>query len=164
MFSRAMELRKSMNESSECTFQAMITADYGDVLYEFHMDCAVDSSGNVKFSVVSPESIAGITGIITAEEAAITFDDKVLAFPMLADAQITPVTAPWIFIRTLRGGFLTGCSKDNDYICLYLDDSYEEQALHLEIYADLSMVPQYVEVIWKDRHILTMRIKDFTIK
>ena len=160
-----MELRKSVTEATECTFQALITADYGDVLYEFQMDCAADSEGNLQFTVVSPQSIAGIAGHIAEDHAAITFDDKILAFPALADDQITPVTAPWVFIRTLRGGYITGCSTENDdMICLYINDSYEEEALQLEIYTDHAMIPKFVEIIWDECRILSMRIINFTVR
>ena len=81
---RAMTLRAKLL-ASECSFDAKITADYGDKLYVFAMTCQGDSRGNLTFTVTEPESIAGITGNISSGEGKLTFDDTVLQFPLLAD-------------------------------------------------------------------------------
>lgn len=164
LISKAMDLRKSVLEAKNCTFQTIITADYGDVIYTFQMDCVADNTGSVKFTVTDPETISGITGIIDQEQSKLTFEDKVLAFPMLAENQITPVSAPWVFINTLRGGYLSGCSAENDGYCIYIDDSYEEYPLHLLIHIDKALMPYYAEIIWNERRILTLDVRNFTIQ
>lgn len=160
----AMELRKKLLEAQSCSFTAVITADYGDALYTFHMACAANSAGSLQFTVTDPETIAGITGSISRDSAALTFDDKVLAFPMLADGELSPVSAPWIFLNTLRSGYLTGCSQEKDGLCIYIDDSFEDNPLHLMIYTDQDAVPVSAEIIWQERRILTLDIRDFTIQ
>ena len=87
-----------------------------------------------------------------------------LAFPVLADDQLTPVSAPWIFLNSLRSGYLTGCSREEDGICIYIDDSFEENALHLEIYTDENMTPVRAEIIWQDRRVLSIDIRNFTLQ
>ena len=161
---RAMELRKQILSAENCTYQTVITADYEDVLYTFQMDCDVDNSGVLQFTVTDPESIQGITGRITDSQSSLTYDDKILAFPLLTEGELTPVSAPWIFISTLRSGYLTGCSKEKDGYCLYIDDSYEEYPLNLTIYTDDTMLPTYAEIIWQSRRILTLDIQNFTIR
>ena len=161
---RAMELRKQILSAENCTYQTVITADYEDVLYTFQMDCDVDNSGVLQFTVTDPESIQGITGRITDSQSSLTYDDKILAFPLLTEGELTPVSAPWIFISTLRSGYLTGCSIEKDGYCLYIDDSYEEYPLNLTIYTDDTMLPTYAEIIWQSRRILTLDIQNFTIR
>ena len=160
----AMDLRKKVLAAESCSFQAVITADYGDELYTFQMDCITDSVGNLQFTVTDPETISGITGTIAQDSAALTFDDKVLAFPMLADNQLTPVSAPWIFVNTLRSGYLTGCSREEADFCIYIDDSYQDNPLHLEIETDSRMNPVSVQIIWQDRRVLCMDIRDFRMQ
>lgn len=160
---QAMDLRKSILDADSCSFHAVITADYGDEVYSFQMECDADSTGVLRFSVTDPETISGIAGQITGEEASLTFDNTVLAFPMLAEGQLTPVSAPWIFLNALRGGYLTGCSREEEGICIYIDDSYEENALHLEICTDENTVPVRAEIIWKDRRVLSMDIRNFAL-
>ena len=109
---KAIQLRNQLLGSDGCSFRATITADYGDKLYNFIMDCVSDKDGNLKFVVASPETISGITGEISDHSGALTFDDKVLTFPTMAEGQITPVSAPWVFIKTLRNGYMNSCTKD----------------------------------------------------
>lgn len=165
LLDKALALRESILTSSRCAFTAVITADYSNAIYTFQIDCEEDSMGNVMaFTVTDPDSISGITGQISRENAALTFDDRVLVFSKLAEEQLVPVTGPWIFLHALKSGYLTGCGREVDGYCIYLDDSYEENLLYLQIYTDDSFVPTRAEIIYKDRRVLTMDIKNFTLQ
>ena len=164
LLKQATDLRKTILEADSCTFQTVITADYGDRLYTFQMDCTADNTGNLQFVVTDPETICGITGTISHKSSALTFDDKVLAFPMLANDQLTPVSTPWIFINTLRSGYIVGCSKTDEEICILIDDSYEENPLHLEVYTDIHMTPIHTDIFWNQQRILSADIRNFTIQ
>lgn len=158
---RAMALRSKMLVS-RCTFTAQITADYGDKLYEFTMDCQADANGNLQFSVCQPESIAGVTGQVSQSEGKLTFDnDKAVAFELLADGQLAPVAAPWVLIRTLRSGYLTSCAQEGEMLRVAIDDSYEEDALHLDIWLDSQDLPARGEILWQGRRILSIRVVNF---
>ena len=91
MLDRAMTLRASLLACESCTFDAAITADYGDEIHTFEMQCDGDNDGNLEFRVTKPDSIAGITGVIAAGEGKLAFDDTAVAFPLLAEGQVTPV-------------------------------------------------------------------------
>ena len=160
---QAMDLRKHILESQGCTFQATVTADYDKTIYTFQMDCTIDSNGLLQFTVTDPDTISGITGNISKVQSSLTFDDKVLAFPLLSEGLPTPVSGPWLFINALRSGYLTGCSNDEGKLAIYLNDSYEENPLHLQIHTDEKCCPIYAEVIWQDRRVLSMDIRGFII-
>ncbi len=153
----ALALRGAILQAESCSFTAVVTADYGDQIYSFTLDCVCNKQGDVTFTVQEPESIAGITGKITADGGNLTFDDKVLAIPMLTDDQITPVSAPWILMRTLRGGYITSCADGR----ITIDDSYADDALTLDITLDRQKLPQLAEIYWKNRRILTVEIASF---
>lgn len=159
--SKALMLRNSMLEKEGCSFSAVVTADYGEELYLFSLSCRADHSGDLTFTVTAPATISGITGKITDSGGSITFDDKILAFPMMADGQITPVTAPWIFIKTLRSGYLNACSNwDNGYQ-ISIDDSYRSDALHLNISVNADNLPIEGEIIWQNHRVVSIAISDF---
>ena len=160
---RAMNLRAKLL-ASECSFDAKITADYGDKLYVFAMTCQGDSRGNLTFTVTEPESIAGITGIISQDGGKLTFDDTALAFPLMADDQLTPVSAPWIFLKTLRGGYLTSANTEEELLHLTIDDSYEEDALQLDIWLDGQNHPVQADILYDGRRILTVQVNNFTLQ
>lgn len=160
---RGMALRSSLLQASSCSFDAEITADYGDKIHMFSMSCQGNSQGDITFTVTAPESISGITGVVDSEGGKLTFDNTALHFDHLADDQVTPVSAPWIFLKTLRSGYLTSAGREEDQLRLSIDDSYEEDALHLDIWLDSKEIPVRAEIVYDGRRILSLSVKNFVI-
>ncbi len=158
----AQALRTKLRTGNGCSFIAHITADYGEALYNFSLFCEADQNGNIKFSVLEPKSIAGISGTITGQGGKLTFDDKALAFETIADGQITPVTAPWVLMMTLHGGYLNGCTATDEGFLLTIDDSYRDDALRLNVRIGRDYCPQWAEIFWQSRRVLTLRVENFT--
>lgn len=159
---RAMDLRAKLI-AGKVTFDAEITADYGDVSYTFSMNCSADTSGDMTFSVTAPQTVAGITGSVSAAGGKLSFDGTALAFDLMADGQITPVSAPWVLMKSLRGGYLSSCGPEGNLLRLAIDDSYEEDALHLEIWLDENDIPQTAEIYWEGRRLLLVAVSNFVI-
>ena len=159
---RAMALRAKLL-TAEVSFDAEITADYGDQIHTFSVYCEGDNLGNLGFRVTAPETISDISGRIEAGEGKLTFRDTVLAFPLLAEDQLSPVSAPWIFYMTLRGGYLTAAGMEEDLLRLTIDDSYEDDAMTVDIWLDESDNPIRAEILYEGRRILTLTIKNFRI-
>lgn len=159
---RALALRRELLKNS-CTFTAEITADYGEKCYTFTLDCTGDALGNVTFSVTQPDTIAGICGNLTGEGGYLTFDDAALGFDLLAEGQVSPVSAPWLLLKTLQGGYLTSAGEDGERLRLTIDDSYEEDALQLDVWLDGDDIPVEAEILYAGRKILSMTIRDFRI-
>lgn len=157
---RAMALRAKLLGQA-VSFDADITADYGDQVYAFSMECRADSQGNLTFTVKQPETIAGITGSINATGGKLTFDGEALSLALMADDQVTPVSAPWVLMRTLRSGYLTSCGSEGGVLRVAIDDSYEEDALHLDIWLDENDLPARGEILWQGRRILSIVVKNF---
>ena len=153
---RGLALRTSLLKASGLTFEAEITADYGDKLHQFSMNCQADGEGNVAFTVTAPETIAGITGRITEEGGAVTFDDVALLFDLLTDEQLSPVSAPWILVKTLRSGYLRSVGQEEKGLRLTVDDSYADDALMVDIWLDEQDLPKRAEILYDGRRILTL--------
>ena len=164
MLDKAMTLRAELLACQSCTFDATITADYGDKLHTFKMHCVGDNDGVVRFEVTAPDTLAGITGILNGEEGKLTFDDQGVAFSMLADGQVTPVSGPWILMKTLLGGYITACNEEDGLLHLMINDSYADDALELEIWLDGESRPIQTEIGYDGRRILTMEIENFQIQ
>ena len=113
------------------------------------------------FTVQQPEAIAGITGTVSATGGKLTFDKEALAFEWMADGQITPVAAPWVLMHTLRSGYLTSCGREGEILRMAIDDSYADDALHLDIWLDEQDLPKYAEILWQGRRILSIKVKNF---
>ena len=159
---RAMELRAELLAHS-CAFDAEVTADYGDKLHTFTLSCQGDTFGNLGFRVKQPESIEGISGTIASDGGKLNFEDTVLAFPLLADDQVTPISAPWLLLKTLQGGYLTSAGMDGEYLRLTIHDSYEEDALQLDIWLDGENRPVRADILYGGRRILALCVTNFQI-
>ena len=158
-----MALRAKLLRAAGCRFDAVVTADYGEKIHSFSLQCSADSQGNLSFTVLEPETITGIAGTISGEGGKLTFADTALAFELLADGQVTPVSAPWLLIKTLRGGYVTSCGRDGDLLRVAIDDSYDADALHLDIWLGEGDVPVRGEILYKDRRILSLEVRNFQI-
>lgn len=160
---RTMWLRAQLLGQS-CSFDADITADYGDKLYEFSLRCQGDPQGNLGFQVLQPDTIRDITGQFSNRTGKLTFDDVALEFPLLADDQVTPVSAPWLLLKTLQGGYLTSAGMEDDLLRLTINETYEDDALQLDIWLNEENLPVRGDILYAGRRILTLTIKDFRIQ
>ena len=157
---RAVELRAKLL-SSGCTFDTVVTADYGDRVYTFTMTCQSDSGGNLSFEVVEPASIAGITGQISEVGGELTYEELALDFGILAEGRTTPVSAPWLLVHTLRSGYITAATEDDAGYRVTIDDTYEEDALTLDIWMDQDNLPQNAQIAWQGANLLSMELQNF---
>lgn len=161
---RGLEVRKKLLCASECSFLVTVTADYGEELHSFQMENTVDGTGNLQFTVTGPDSIAGITGSVSSEGGKLTFDETALFFPLLTSQRLSPVSAPWILMKTLRSGYLTSGCMEEELLRLTIDDSYWENAMTVDVWLDAKDCPVQAEISWEGRKILSLSIEHFEIR
>ena len=158
-----LRLREKLLNGEGCSFLTTITADYGQQVYTFSMQCRSDKNGNLDFTVTAPETIADIQGTVSAEGGGFTFDKEVLVFETIADGQITPVSAPWLFVQTLRGGYIRSCETKKSGVHLIYDDSYKENAMQVDVYLSSEGYPVQADILWAGKRILSLQIEKFQI-
>ena len=157
---KLLQLRQSLSQGSYA-FTANICADFGEHTYSFSLDCRFDAAGNMTFCVLSPDTISGITGKIEANEATLTFDDKSVAFLLLADGLVSPVSAPWLVVKGLRGGYLSSWRTEGEGILVCIDDTFEGENISFEILISAEILPRSAEIYWEGRRILSLTIENF---
>lgn len=160
---RVMQLRERMLSAERVEFKAGITADYGDRVFRCSMLCSMDSDEVLKFEIIEPEEISGISGSISSAGGKITFDDIALAFDLLADGQVSPVSAPWLLLHTLRGGYIISGAREGELLRVGINDSYGEKSLRLDVWLDTQNIPVNAEVLWNGKRFLAITVEDFTI-
>ena len=158
----ASDLRSKLQNADGCRFDAHITADYGDATYTFVLNCQTDKDGKLRFEVSDPLTIAGMTGTISAQKGEILFDDKVLAFDTFADGYISPISAPWVMMNSLIGGYITSCGRNEEGYRISLNDSYADDALQLDVWTDGMGNPVQCDILYKERRCLAIVVKNFT--
>lgn len=156
----ALALRSAVLGGGEITFDAEITVDYIDTVEEFTLSCSVDAGGVVTFAVTEPETISGIMGNVSGQEGALTFDGQILAFPLMADDRLSPISAPWILMSALRGGNITACVREGELLHITVDDSYAEDALTLEVWAEDGALVA-AEIAWQGRRMVSMELENY---
>ena len=160
---QALQFRSKLLAATACSFDAKITADYGDIIYTFLLRCQTNNDGDLVFTVIEPETICGITGTISQVGGKITFDDKALFFEEISQGQITPVGAPWVMMNALKSGYIKGAGDTAKGILLQVDDCYSENAMHLNINLDSNHLPYFAEIFYDSRRILSVEIENFII-
>ncbi len=158
---RGMALRAKLLSSDGYSFSTEVTADFGEKTYSFNMDCVVDTQGTVNFCVTAPEPISSITGKLNGQGGALTFDDAVLAFDLLANGRLSPVSAPWLLVHTLHEGYMVSAAELDSGVLLCVDDSYRDDALNLNIYLDEENLPTGAEVFCEGQRVLSMTVRNF---
>ncbi len=159
-----MGLRSKLLKAEEVSFTSGITADYGDKLYEFTLQCRADADGGLDFTVTEPESIAGITGRIASGRGGLRFDDEVLAFPLIADDLMSPVGAPWVLYEALRSGYITTEGADGENFTITISYPYNGENLVVDVWFNGDDVPIRGEILADGRRYLTVDVKNFEIR
>ena len=157
----ALALRKKLSSGAGCSFLAEITADYGDSVYTFELECESSENGDLRFSVVSPDTISGISGTLSETGGQMDFDNEVLAFPMMVEGEISPVSAPWLMLHSLLGGYIRGCGADGEGVKIIIDDSYAQEPLQVDLWLNSQQLPKGCEIMWQGRRIMSINIKSF---
>ena len=101
--------------------------------------------------------------MIDGDGGQLTFDDSVLAFELLADGLLTPVSAPWLLYKTLTGGYFQTAVQEGDLLHLQIHDSYADHALLLDIWLGDADLPVRADVLYQNRRILTLDVENFQI-
>ena len=127
------------------------------------MECKGDAEGTVNFTVSEPDTISGITGKLSGDGGRLIFDDTALHFPLLAEEQLSPVSAPWVLIHTLRSGNMVSAGEEEERTWLSIDDSYESDALRLDIRLNETGMPEFAEILYDGRRILSVAVANFEI-
>lgn len=159
--SDALQLRQQLTKGEGVSFVAAVTADYGDRIYDFTMNCNADNTGAVDFTVVSPETINGISGSISEGVGKLTFDDKVLLFEPLTQGQLTPAIGPWLMIKAIQGGYIRSLADADDCREITFDDTLGSENYQLVLTLDKDQTPVFCQIFWNNRRILSLTISDF---
>ena len=98
----AIEFRAALVQAGGCSFTAEVTADDGEAVETFTLDCTVDETGAVHFEVVQPQTLAGITATVSADGGTITYDGMAMDFGLFANGNVIPAAAPALVVCCWR--------------------------------------------------------------
>ena len=157
----ALELRSRCLAAESLSFRASVTADYITGIEEFSLECTADPEGTVRFRVAEPEDISGISGTVRGEQGTVEFDGTVLAFPLMAQGRLSPLSGPWTVVKAIRSGNLIAAGWEGETLHLTIDDSCGDDALTVEVWLEEGTVRE-AEVAFEGRRCLTMTFDGFS--
>ncbi|MBR3978069.1 MAG: hypothetical protein IKJ94_00405 [Oscillospiraceae bacterium] len=160
---QALKFRNSLQQASSVSLDAVITADYESIIHTFKMNCLWDTGDQMKFTVLEPDSISGIAGTISQESGKILFDDKALFFETMADGQVSPISATWLMMRAMKSGYIKGAGSSEGGYLVQLDDSYNENALNLNLQLNEACEPMSAEIFYDGRRVVSISVENFKI-
>ena len=130
----ALTIRGEYLEMTTCSSKLSITADYGQRVYQYEVDAAVEGE-NTTLTLTAPETVAGMTARLQSGESLLEYDDIVLETGPLNEDGLTPVSAIPVLLETARSGYITAVSLDREAGTLRMDcgDPEEEPGTGTEI-------------------------------
>lgn len=162
---KAIDFRADVLNAPSCAYTAEVNADYGDVVYEFTMDCSLNADGTTAVTVTAPDTIAGITAEISGGDGTVTFADMALDFGTMAEGNITPVAAPAVIGECWRSAYIASAGEeDGNYRVRYEYDYEDEQLLVDTWFSPEKNIPIYSEICYNEACVLKITISDFQIQ
>lgn len=157
---RALSFRTALKEAEGCGFTAEITADYGEYIREFTLECrcTLDDCG---LTVVSPDNAAGITAVVSGDQAQVSFEDTILAVEQFSSRRLSPVAAPYLLMKAWSEGYISsGSVEDTRETGEYLL-GYGSEELTITTTWD-NAVPSSAEISDGTSTLIVCRISDFS--
>ena len=156
---QALAFRTRLLSAGGCTFSCDVTADVGDAVYEFSMDCKY-ADGEGSFTVTAPESIAGISATVDNDGATLHFDDIELTLGEMAEGRIAPLGVPWLLGSAWQSDYISAAGKENGLCRVTILKGYDDDEITVETYLS-DGVPVRAEASVGGKRVLTMEISDF---
>ena len=157
----ALELRSRCLSAQQVSFRAQVAADYITRIESFSLECVQDADGTMSFRVLEPGDIEGISGTVRGTEGTLEFDETVLAFPLMAEERLSPLSGTWVLMKAIRSGNILAAGQEGELIHLSIDDSYADNALTVDLWLNDGAVCA-AEIAWEGRRCLTMTVEDFS--
>ena len=106
-----VSFRTGLKEAEGCSFVAALTADYGEYIRQFTLECHC-ASGALTLTVQDPYNAAGITAVVSGDQAEVSFGDTILAVEEFSTRRISPMAAPYILERAWSEGYISATGTD----------------------------------------------------
>lgn len=121
----ALVIRGEYLEETPWSASAVIIADYGQRVYQYELEAAWDGA-ETTLTLTAPETVAGVTARMQDGESLLEYDGLMLETGPLNGDGLTPVSAIPVLLETVRSGYITAVSLDQEEGTLRVDCSDPE--------------------------------------
>ena len=115
-------VREAYQTMTGCEMTAEVAWDQAGSLWEASVQCTYVPEGETSVEVLAPESIAGIRGVFSGEDARLEYEDLCLGAGPLSSQDISPMACLPRLMSALREGWLLEENEESweDIPCLRL--------------------------------------------
>lgn len=156
-----VDLRTSLNAAGECSYTLDLRASFGEYYRDFSLACRGNGE-ETDFTVLSPEPAKGITATVSGGDAAVIYDDVVLAVENFETRQLSPMAAPYLLNYALSKGYIDSTGMDGELLQVNYTLGYGSRSLTLRVYF-AGETPTSAEISDGENTLITCEIKDFEI-
>ena len=161
---QAVDFRTALMSAEGCVFLAEVSADFGEKIYEFTLQCDYTPDDSAALTVTAPEMIAGIEATVSADGAKVTFDDTELDFGRLANGRVAPMALPWLLGRAWSSEYIGSAGKDGENTLMTCLMGYGDEEITVETWLDENSVPIRCDVSCDGVRCLAVTITEFRYK
>ena len=133
---RALDFRTALLQSGGCAFTAEVTADYGEQVYRFTMDCTWSPDGGAALTLTAPQTLEGIRAEVSADGARVVYEDTAVGFESLAGGRLAPMALPYLLGSGWYEGYISACGMENGLLRMTCLEGYEEEELAVDTWLD----------------------------
>lgn len=162
MLSPAIKFRAALVQAGGCAFHAEVTAESGETVDLFAMDCQADSDGTTRWVMTAPETIAGVTATVTDGGGTITYDGMAVEFGLLANGNVIPAAAPTLAATCWTGEYIAAAGDEDGRYRVTYEKNFDEKRLVLDTWFE-NGVPICTEVCYNHQRILKLTISEFSM-
>lgn len=157
-----VSFRTSLTEKGGCDYVAAVTADYGDYVRQFTLNCTSEI-GDTTLTVLQPDSAAGITATVSGDEAQVRFGDTILAVEEFSTRKISPMAAPYLLERAWSEGYISATGMDGELETVEYLLGYGSDQLTVSTWF-AGQVPVKAEISDGKTALITCEITEFSLK
>lgn len=161
MLSPAIAFRADLVQAGGCSFSAEVTADFGEYVQVFGLDCTTDDTDSLFLTVTSPQSLCGITATVTEFGGQITYDGMAMDFGLLANGNLIPAAAPAVVSACWSSAYISAAGNEGDRYRVTYEKNFDEKKLIVETWYEKN-IPIYAEICYNNMSIIRMTIRDFS--
>lgn len=108
----ALGIRAEYIAMTGCAGETRLTADYGQRVYEYTLEFTYEKDGELVFTVVEPENIAGITARVKDGNTMLEFDGIRLETGELYGDGLSPIDGLPALLDYARSGYIAECGME----------------------------------------------------
>ncbi len=159
---KALDFRTALLAAPSCAYTAQVTADFGDRVFEFGLDCTYDSQENdAALTVTGPELIAGIAAEVDGERAQVSFEETSLELGTMAGGHVAPLQLPQLLGNAWAYGYVESQARAGDGWLITYRTGYGTEELLVCTRFDEALSPRQAEVYYDGTCVLTAEIDSF---